>query len=160
MRIEHLQDMCQTFVSIPLATLSAGGVENRMVALHELQLQSCVEQCCRARNPSLNSPPTFLKEVSVWQRSIIVGLSAKTTVPVDMNDSTDIDYGATFTDEQDMAAIADAVLQSFLGLALEPESAPDDYLLGIWCDTFVGTRRVCLCWRWVLWLLIDVSSYR
>jgi hypothetical protein len=131
-----------------------------MVALYDLQPRSCVEQCGRARKPSLNLRPTLLKGVSIWHRRIIAGLSANTTVPVDMDDSTDIDYGAAFTGSQDMAAIADDVLQAFLGLAQELISAPVEYFLGIWCVTFGGASRFCLCWRWVLQLLFDVPSCR
>jgi hypothetical protein len=131
-----------------------------MVALYDLQPKSCVEQCGRARKPSLNLPPTLLKEVSIWHMRILAGLSVNKTVPVDMDDSTYIDYGAAFTGSQDLAAIADDVLQAFLGFAQELESAPDEFFLGIWCVTFGGTSRACLCWRWVLQLLIDVSSCR
>jgi hypothetical protein len=38
---KSVQDVCQTFVSLSLATLSAGDMDNRMVALHEMQLQYC-----------------------------------------------------------------------------------------------------------------------
>jgi hypothetical protein len=48
---------------------------------------------------------------------ITAGLLAKTTVPVDIDDSRDLGFDAAFSGVQARAATADAVMQAFLGLA-------------------------------------------
>jgi hypothetical protein len=46
---------------------------------------------------------------------------------VDMDDSTDLGFGAAFTGVQARVPTADAVAEAFLGLTQEPESALDEY---------------------------------
>jgi hypothetical protein len=85
---ESVLEVCQTFVSLSLATLSTGAMEKRMVNLHDLQFEYCGDQCSRALTPSLNSARFLLPEC-MWHMRILEGLLAKTAVPMVLDNSTD-----------------------------------------------------------------------
>jgi hypothetical protein len=89
MGAESAQDVCQIFVSLSLATLSAGDIENRMVKLHNLQLQYSGQQCASARTPSLYSARALVPECISHMR-IMDGLLVKASVPMVFDDSTDV----------------------------------------------------------------------
>jgi NB-ARC domain len=126
MCVESAQELCQAFVSLSLATLSADDMEKRMVKLHDLQLDYCVEQCARTRTPSHNSAQ-FLVSKCTWHLRIIEGLLAKAAVQTILVDSADEVLQRGAGSLQAGAATADAVVEPFIGLA--EDSALAEYFL-------------------------------
>jgi hypothetical protein len=143
MYIESAQKVCQTFVGLSLATLSAGDMENRMVKLHDLQLQYCSQQCDRARTPSHNSA-RFLVPECTWHMRIVEGLLIKAAVPMVLEDPTDGGLKTASTGLHAGTATADAVVEAFMTLA--EDSALEDYFLRISCVTFADMKMVFLYW--------------
>jgi hypothetical protein len=125
MDAESAQEVCQAFVSLSLATLSAGDRDNRMLKLHDLQLQYCVQQCARDRKPSHNSARSTVPDCRMLHSRIIEGLLAMKAGPVEVNDSTNGGHKTASAGLQGGAATADAVVQAFMGLA--EDSALEDY---------------------------------
>jgi hypothetical protein len=126
---ESAQEVCQTFVSLSLATLSAGHTESRTVNLHDLQLQYCCQQCARAGSPSRDSARFSVLGCDTWHRRVIEGLLAVQASPVDTDDATNIvAFVTAFDGFQTRAVTADAVVQAFLGI-VAPDSALGDYFL-------------------------------
>jgi WD40 repeat protein len=121
MSAESAQEVCQTFVSLSLATLSAGNLQSRVVHLHDLQRQYCVQQCARDRTPSLNSARSFVPE-RAWHKRIIEGLVAKAAAAKAITDdpvvgSFVVGSVTAFAALQARATTVADVVEAFMGLA-------------------------------------------
>jgi WD40 repeat protein len=103
---ESALEVCQTFVSLSLATLSAGEMDSRLVKLQDLPLRYCGEHCARAPFSECT-----------WHWRIIEGLLAKAGVPMVLDDATGGGHKTASGDLQAGAAMADAVVEAFMGLA-------------------------------------------
>jgi WD40 repeat protein len=149
---ESALEVCQTFVSLSLATLSAGDMENRTVKLHDLQLQYCREQCAGTRTPSHNSARSLVPEC-IWHVRIIEGLLAEAAAHMVSDDSAEGGHKTASTGFQAGTARADAVVEAFMGLV-------DDSPLEKYFRKNL-LRHICECEEGLLLLARGVlSDYR
>jgi hypothetical protein len=107
-------------------TLSAGGVQKRVIRLRDLQLQYYCDKCSRATIQSeYNSP----KQASVWHSAIIIGLLGTRAFPQEQGSSTRVRRGTALREEQCRIETSDDVVQAFMGLSRDQDDGLKEYLV-------------------------------